>query len=98
AQTLFALAAATATAIYGTVTGVFKTVLEPYNIDASMGSRMLSTLWLAVAFSIASGFFWLISVCCCSGKAPIRRFPSRRLRIRVARVASEQGARGSDGV
>lgn len=70
AQTIFAIAAAgTATAIYGSLVAVFHSVLEPYNIDASTGSKMLSLLWIAVAFSVASGFFWLVSVCCCSGKS-----------------------------
>jgi len=89
AQTIFAIAAAgTATAIYGTVTGVFKTVLEPYNIGASMGSQMLSTLWLAVAFSIGSGFFWLISVCCCSGKSPHKKIAVEKTPYTYERVAS----------
>lgn len=67
---------------------MFKTVLEPYNIDASMGSRMLSTLWLAVAFSIASGFFWLISVCCCSGKSPHKKIAVEKTPYTYERVAS----------
>jgi hypothetical protein len=62
------VAAAAATGIYFTLTGVFESVLRPYNIEASIGLRMFTALWLAVAFSSASGFFWLISVCCCSGK------------------------------
>ncbi|CBX95138.1 similar to integral membrane protein [Plenodomus lingam JN3] len=89
AQTVFAIAAAaTATALYGTLTGVFKSVLEPYNIEASMGSQMLSVLWLAVAFSIASGFFWLISVCCCSGKSPHKKVVVEKTPYTYERVAS----------
>ncbi|KAH9868361.1 hypothetical protein J1614_007433 [Plenodomus biglobosus] len=89
AQTVFALAAAaTATAIYGTLTGVFKSVLEPYNIDASMGSQMLSVLWLAVAFSIASGLFWLASVCCCSGKSPHKKVVVEKTPYTYERVSS----------
>ncbi|CAN9117510.1 unnamed protein product [Alternaria alternata] len=89
AQTIFAiLAAATATAIYGTITGVFKTVLEPYNIGSSMGSQMLSVLWLAVAFSIGSGFFWLISVCCCSGKSGHKKMVVEKTPYTYERVAS----------
>jgi len=89
AQTLFAIAAAgTATAIYGTITGVFKTVLDPYNIKASMGSQMLSVLWLAVAFSIGSGFFWLISVCCCSGKSSHKKMVVEKTPYTYERVAS----------
>jgi hypothetical protein len=55
--------------VYGVLTGVFHTALEPYNIDASMGNKMLQVMWVGVAFSIASGLFWTLSVCCCSGKS-----------------------------
>lgn len=89
AQTVFALAAAiTATALYGTITGVFKSVLKPYHINASMGSQMLTVLWLAVAFSIASGFFWLISVCCCSGKSSHKKMVAEKTPYTYERVAS----------
>ncbi|KAF1939118.1 integral membrane protein-like protein [Clathrospora elynae] len=89
AQTIFALAAAiTATALYATITGIFESVLRPYNIDASMGKQMLSTLWLAVAFSIASGFFWLASVCCCSGRSPHKKVVVEKTPYTYERVAS----------
>jgi hypothetical protein len=61
-------AAAVATVTYVTLTGVFESVLRPYNIEASLGVRLFSVLWLAVACSIASSVFWLLSVCLCSGK------------------------------
>jgi hypothetical protein len=28
---------------------------------------MLGAVWIGVAFSVGAAFFWLISVCCCSG-------------------------------
>ena len=31
---------------------------------------MLGVTWLAVLFSLASGLFWLVSACCCSGRSP----------------------------
>lgn len=74
--------------MYGTLTGVFKSVLEPYNIGASMGSQMLSVLWLAVAFSVASGFFWLASVCCCSGKSAHKKVAVEKTPYTYERVAS----------
>lgn len=53
-----------------------------------MGSRMLATLWIAVAFSIASGFFWLISICCCSGKSPHKKIAVEKTPYTYERVAS----------
>ncbi|EUC47072.1 hypothetical protein COCMIDRAFT_91172 [Bipolaris oryzae ATCC 44560] len=89
AQTIFAVAAAiTASATYGTLTGVFRTALDPYNIDINMGSRMISTLWLGVAFSVASGFFWLISTCCCSGKSDSKKMTVEKTPYTYERVAS----------
>jgi len=70
AQTVFIIAAAaTATSVYGVLVGVFETALRDINIEASMGSQMLAVVWLAVAFGTASGLFWLLSTCCCSGKS-----------------------------
>ncbi|OCK81971.1 hypothetical protein K432DRAFT_325251 [Lepidopterella palustris CBS 459.81] len=62
-------AAATSTALYSTLAATFDSVLEPYKIKASVGTKMLAVEWLAVAFSLGAGFFWLISTCCCSGKS-----------------------------
>ena len=49
--------------------GTFNTVLKPYRIHATMGQRMLTVNWLAFAFSLGAGLFWLISTCCCSGRS-----------------------------
>ncbi|KAF2254909.1 hypothetical protein BU26DRAFT_527826 [Trematosphaeria pertusa] len=89
AQTVFVFAAATtSTALYATLVGVFESVLKPYNIKASMGTKMLSVLWLGVAFSLASGFFWLISVCCCSGKSGHKKVVVEKTPYTYERVAS----------
>ncbi|KAF2085177.1 hypothetical protein K490DRAFT_47535 [Saccharata proteae CBS 121410] len=69
-STLFTIAAsATSAALYGTVVGTFDSALKPYDIDASLGGRMQAITWLASAFSLASGLFWFLSMCCCSGKS-----------------------------
>lgn len=53
-----------------------------------MGTKMLSVLWLGVAFSLASGFFWLISVCCCSGKSGHKKVVVEKTPYTYERVAS----------
>jgi hypothetical protein len=89
AQTIFVIAAATtATATYSILAGVFDTVLKPYNIKATLGSKMLSTMWLGVAFAIASGLFWLLSTCCCSGKSSSKKVNVEKTPYTYERVAS----------
>ncbi|EEQ85462.1 hypothetical protein RJZ56_004354 [Blastomyces dermatitidis] len=66
----FFAAAITATAMYAALTAAINTSLKPYNVHATLGKNMFATLWLGVAFSLASGVFWLFSVCCCSGRSP----------------------------
>ncbi|KAH7078790.1 SUR7/PalI family-domain-containing protein [Paraphoma chrysanthemicola] len=89
AQTIFIIAAAgTATAVYAVLVGVFESVLKPYNIKASMGTKMLSVVWLAVAFGLASGLFWLFSVCCCSGKSAHKKVSVEKTPYTYERVAS----------
>lgn len=98
AQTLFIIAAAsTSTALYGSLISIFRTVLDPYNIEASWSARMLSILWIGVAFSIGSGFFWLISVCCCSGKSGHKKVIVEKTPYTYERVASPyMGASGNN--
>ena len=49
---------------------------------------MLSVVWLGVAFSVASTFFWLISICCCSGKSPHKKVQVEKTPYTYERVAS----------
>lgn len=67
----FTLAASiTSTVLFATLTGTLNTALKPYDVKTSMGTSMLATTWLAVAFSLGSILFWLLSSCCCSGRSP----------------------------
>lgn len=89
ASSIFAIAAAaTATGVYGVLTGVFRTALEDYEIEASMGNKMLQVMWLGVAFSIVSGLFWLLSVCCCSGSSGHKKALVEKTPYSYERVAS----------
>ncbi|KAJ6192054.1 integral membrane protein-like protein [Bipolaris maydis] len=68
-RTMLAITTAVVAMItYVMLKGVFESVLRPYNIEASLGVALFSVLWLGVACSIASSFFWCPSICFCSGK------------------------------
>jgi hypothetical protein len=70
ASTLFTiLAAATSTAIFSTLVGTFDTAFRPYDIQLSLGTHMMALDWIAVVFSMAASMFWVLSICCCSGKS-----------------------------
>jgi hypothetical protein len=89
AQTIFIFAGAIiATALFSTLAGVFETVLKPYQIKTSVGKQMLAVVWLAVAFSLASGLFWMFSVCCCSGKSPHKKVSVEKAPYTYERVGS----------
>jgi hypothetical protein len=69
-STLFTILAATSsTAIFSTVVATLNTAFKPYAITLSLGTRMMALDWLAVVFSIAASLFWVLSICCCSGKS-----------------------------
>ena len=63
---------------------------------------MLTATWLAVAFSVCAGIFWLFSTCCCSGKSDKKSVKVEKAPYTYERVASpylgqsaNQGASGS---
>lgn len=63
------LAALTTTILFSTLTGALHTLLDPYNIKVSVGTRALAIAWIATALSIVATLFWLFSICCCSGRS-----------------------------
>ncbi|EZF24357.1 hypothetical protein H112_03212 [Trichophyton rubrum D6] len=70
--------AATASVLYGTLVGAIKAGLKPFDIKADVGTRMLAIYWLGGLLTLAGGFFWLLSVCCCSGRSPYGHRDDRR--------------------
>jgi SUR7/PalI family len=82
-SSLFILAASiTATIMFSALRGSFNDVFKAYGIQASLGAQMLRTTWLAVAFSFSAGFFWLLTVCCCSGRSPYgKKKDSKRVKV-----------------
>jgi hypothetical protein len=48
------------------VVSSIKASTKAYGATATLDSSFLGITWLAVAFSVASGLFWLFSICCCA--------------------------------
>lgn len=70
---LFTIAYASAvTAMYAVLTGAFHTAFAEFDIDTALGVKALVVVWLACAFGIAAAVFWLISICCGSGRSRSR--------------------------
>jgi hypothetical protein len=72
--------------LFSTLVGTFNEVLKPYGIRGTVGATMLRTTWAAAAFSLAASFFWLLSVCCCSGRSPYGRGKDKNKRVKVEKT------------
>lgn len=55
-----------ATILSSTVVGSIDSVAKAYGVKSSINTHFLSVTWLAVAFSLASGLFWMFTICCCA--------------------------------
>ncbi|KAH7389226.1 SUR7/PalI family-domain-containing protein [Cadophora sp. MPI-SDFR-AT-0126] len=47
------------------VTAAVKASVRSYGVSGSLNTAFLATTWLSVAFGIAAGIFWLVTICCC---------------------------------
>lgn len=70
ASWIFTLAgAAMATALFATLKVSLNNELEKqYGVKTTLGQQGYIVAWVAAAATVGAGFFWLLSVCCCSGK------------------------------
>ncbi|KAF8854794.1 SUR7 protein-like protein [Acephala macrosclerotiorum] len=59
------------------VTASIESVTKAYGVKASINTSFLATTWLAVVFSIASGFFWMFTICCCASDHHSKKSRSR---------------------
>lgn len=67
-----ALAGILAFAVLTTVTstgivGILKAAAEDFGVKSSVSTSWLAVTWIGVAAAMASGLFWLFSICCCKG-------------------------------
>lgn len=69
-----------ATAMFAILKGVIDNELEDeYGVRTTLGNRALATSWVGTAFAVAAGFFWFLSVCCCSGRSPYNKNKDRKM-------------------
>ncbi|ETN38509.1 uncharacterized protein HMPREF1541_06544 [Cyphellophora europaea CBS 101466] len=70
----YAAATIVATAMFAILKGVIDNELEDdYGVETRLGTRALATSWIGTAFAVGAGFFWFLSVCCCSGRSPYNK-------------------------
>jgi len=55
-----------ATITSSVVVGAIESAAKAYGAKASLNTSFLAVTWLAAAFSIGAGLFWLFSICCCA--------------------------------
>ena len=55
-----------ATVMSSVVVGAIESAAKAYGAKASLNTNFLAVTWLAAAFSIGAGLFWLFSICCCA--------------------------------
>jgi len=77
-------AASLATAMSVIVVGAVEGTAKWYGVSADFNKNFLAAVWIAAAFAIAAGLFWLFTICCC---APDHHSSSRK----------RGGARGAEG-
>lgn len=80
-------AALTASIMFPILTGALNTQLKDrYGIHTTVGTRALSLIWIAAAFAVGAGFFWTLSICCCSGRSPYKAYREDRRSTKVEKT------------
>ncbi|KAH8905947.1 integral membrane protein [Coniochaeta sp. PMI_546] len=70
--------AALATAMSVVVVGAVEASAKFYGVRADFNTKYLAAVWIAAAFAIAAGFFWMFTVCCCKPDHSSRRSGRKR--------------------
>jgi hypothetical protein len=68
ATTSIIIASVMATVSSAVVVAAVNSSAKAYKVTAKLNTSFLSVTWIAVAFSIGAGLFWLFSVCCCKSE------------------------------
>ncbi|KAJ9158491.1 Integral membrane protein [Coniochaeta hoffmannii] len=67
-----------ATAMSVVVVGAVEASAKFYGVQADFNTKYLAAVWIAAAFAIAAGFFWMFTVCCCKPDHSSRRSGRKR--------------------
>lgn len=63
--TLFiVLASGAASAVFASMAGTLYSELHQYNIDVTLGTRVIAITWISAAAAIVATFFWSCGCCC----------------------------------
>ncbi|KAL8297146.1 hypothetical protein RB601_003391 [Gaeumannomyces tritici] len=73
------LATATATIVVGSAESTAKI----YGVRSNFNTQFLAVAWISVAFALAAGFFWLLTICCCKPESRSRRSSDTEKRVPV---------------
>lgn len=69
-STFFTIASVlTSTVLFSILVKALNEVLDPYGVKLTLGHNALVAGWVGVAFSVGATFFWVFSICCCSGRS-----------------------------
>ncbi|KAK9595365.1 hypothetical protein V6Z93_005130 [Aspergillus fumigatus] len=68
----------TACLIYASLVGGLELLSSTLGIHASIGWKVVILASAATFLAFAGGVFWLMSVCCCSGRSMKKRSPEAR--------------------
>lgn len=92
-----ALAAITGFAALTTVTGsvvvgTINAAAEQFGVKSSVNTAWLAIIWIGVAAGVASGIFWMVTICCCKGS--VGRGSKRDSRGDTEKLMGGTGGRG----
>ncbi|KAF8253742.1 hypothetical protein K440DRAFT_575643 [Wilcoxina mikolae CBS 423.85] len=48
--------------------GAYSKTVNLFGVRATVGKHFISTTWFCTAFAFAAAIFWMMSMCCCSGR------------------------------
>lgn len=94
ATTAIIAASILATVQASVVVGAVKATGKAYGVKGSISTKYLVITWLAAAFSIGAGLFWLFTICCCASDSKSKNKGYRGSRHSDTEKLIPGGARG----